>query len=348
MRISRRDWLKAWSLAPLAGACSRARTRKDVLRALVVDLATEDMRAIDATSRDLSESLRAAIDGPEPARLEAARSAWKKAVLAWRRASCFQTVPLVKSNALLRATFFPVRASAVESLALSGKPLSDKGVSELGVDQKGLFALEVLLFGAPEGVDAPLGERLELEGVRVRELAHLLGANVAECALAAARELGDGEAFAETYANAGQESLNRLVSQMVGVLGSIASGRLSKALLPDGQSRPSEIEGYSSGSAIEILSALVSGVERLYRGGAGGGIADLVQATSAAVDQRVRDHFSRALSALERVRQSRAGRAEPELANTAREAMRALDRLFETELASALGVTLMFAGPDAD
>ncbi len=106
-----------------------------MLRALVLDVATEDTRELVATSAELAEALRAAVDQPVSAALGAARDAWKKALFSWRRAACFQTVPLVKSNALLRATFFPVRAAAVEQLALSGGAEGDQSVRELGVER---------------------------------------------------------------------------------------------------------------------------------------------------------------------------------------------------------------------
>ncbi|HEY0469254.1 MAG TPA: imelysin family protein [Polyangiaceae bacterium] len=347
INVSRRAWLKASALAPVAIACSRPRTSKDVLRALVLDVATEDAKEIVVASARLAEGLGAVVDGSTPAALDAARTAWKTALLSWQRATCFQTPALLKSNALLRAIFFPVRAPAVEHLALSGMASSDGSVSELGVDRKGMFALEVLLFGVPGTAATPLFERAGPEGQQARRFAQLLGANVAQYARAAASELGDGKATAESYAQGGQETLSRLVSQMVGTIGSLTSGRLSKALATDGASKPSQIEGYSSGSALDILETLVHGVERVYAGGRGGGLAELVHARSAALDASLRARFREARSALEQANRARGNVRSHEL-GAAQAAVRALDHALESEFTSALGVTLTFAGPDAD
>lgn len=346
MNVSRRGWLKVSALAPVAMACSRSATPHDVLRALVLDLATADAQDVVAASARLAASLGAAASATAPADLGPARSAWKTALLSWQRAKCFQTPALVKSNALLRATFFPVRAPAVEHLALSDEAVNDHSISELGVDRKGLFALEVLLFGAPGTTAPPLVERDGAEGQRARRLTQLLGANVAQYARSAAAELGDGEATAESYARGGQETLSRLVSQLVGTVGSITSGRLSKALVSDG-GKPSQIEGYSSGSALDILVTLVQGVERLYVGGSRGGLANLVHARSTALDSSLRARFRDARAALERANRMRGNFQSQELAS-AHVAVRALDHALESEFTSALGVTLAFDGPDAD
>ena len=327
-------------------ACSRPRTSKDVLRALVLDLATEDAAVLVDTSTRLSQSLRLMADAPGPVALEAARNTWKTALLAWQRASCFQTLPLVRSNALLRATFFPVRAVEIERLARSGDAENAESAAALGVDRKGMFALELVLFRGAGATAPALCERADADGDHARRFAAALGTNVAAHARAVTQELGDGKAFAEVYAQGGHENLNHLVSEMVGTIGSMSSGRLSKALSLEAV-KPGQIKGDASGTALDILVTLVRGVQRLYEGGPRGGLTELVHAASASVDASLRMRLSAAGAAIEQAQRAQSLERERAFA-AAREALRSLDRSLESEFSSTLGVTLLFAGPDAD
>src|SRR5262249_37785288 len=148
------------------------------------------------------------------------RARFGETLLAWERASCFPTMELTTSHALLRALFWPIRVGAVQSLVSGTGSLDQHMVSELGVDRKGLFALEFLLFGAPGQGVQPLVEAPGTTGMRARLLSLAIAENVAACAKAAS----DTKPV-PTPADP-NPLLTLIVSQMSSTIGSISSGKL--------------------------------------------------------------------------------------------------------------------------
>src|SRR5690606_13269105 len=169
--------------------------------------------------------------------------------------------------------------------------------------------------GAPGKKGRPLIEDPGPRGVRARALSLALAENVAVCARKAPHQEADPPADANTQ-------LTRILSQMSTTLGSIASGRLSKALTQARDEHPSEVRGYASGSAIAIVQPLALGTERIYLGPAQVGLTTLVTQSAPEVDRHMRALFGAANAALTR---ADAPSASPEIRATAQAAVRALD-----------------------
>jgi predicted lipoprotein len=225
-------------------------------------------------------------------------------------------------------------------------------VAELGVDVKGLYALEYLLFPL-ELDDARAAERFTgSSGRRRAELAAALARSIQRYAKVAAQRLGTGDAYAQSFARAGNESLSALLAELIATVENVSALRLDYVLkLAESRMlKPREIEGWPSALSHEIALTLVASSERLYRGGSGGGISSLARAVAPAVDERVRAHYAEALEAVRALGAplERVVRSNREALVRAAGATKKLEIAMKVELTSALGVTLTFASTDGD
>jgi predicted lipoprotein len=343
----------ALALTGSAGiGCRRPPSRREVLAALVREVAVPQAQETLAASTQLEVAAKALSLSPSAGTLHVAREAWRGAVLAWKRAQCFRNGPLVETNALVRATFWPSRPAAIEAALALPNALDDAFVANLGVDARGCYALEYLLF--PERQDEQQAAALFAGDAarRRRELTLGLAGSVARYASTVTKSLGTGDAFAARFAEAGQTSLSTLVNQLIGTIENLSAHRLGLVvgLEESRMLRASEVEGWPSGSSHQMALAQLLGTEAIYRGGPSGGLATLASAAAPALEARVRQRFTEAVNAvralnapLERLVTS--NRAALTAAATT---TKALELAIKVDLASALGVTITFQAGDGD
>ncbi len=339
------------SLCGLSG-CAKPPSRADVLADLVRKLAVPDLRAVALYSKALSSQAEALRAKPSTTTLRNTQDAWRRALIAWKRVYAFREGPVVDSSALLRASFWPARTRGIdELLQASAQPLDDAAVEELGVDLKGMFGLETLLF-SQDGEKAVQARLAHPHDARPRELVAAFARHISRYADAANQVLGSGESFATKYAAAGQESLNRLVNQMVVSIESLGLERLQLVLdhAAAGTLKLHEVEGGLSGTSHVILQTVLAAHERLYLGHEGLGLSSLVMLGSHEIDERLRTAFRQATLAanaidvsLERAAREQRGRLE-----AASRVVKDLEVRLKTDLVSALGVTLTFTAGDGD
>jgi uncharacterized protein len=355
--IARRELLTA-ALASTAGLTlgssgCRAKvvvTREQVLAALVRDVFVPDTRQVVSTSRRLEQALVSLAKQPGPRTLRPAQQAWKTAALAWKRVECFREGPIKETSALARAQFWPVRIAAIDAALTSSEPIDARFVDALGADVKGMFALEALLF--PAGAPGDASERFRGDaGARRRELSVAYAESIARYASLAAAALGDGAAFAERFAADGALSLGALLTEIIMSIERLAVERLDGVIVLDkrGKLELDAIEGGRSGTSHELVVAQFAATERLYRGGRGG-VAALVAAAAPVVARRIDQRFetaSTAVRALTTRLDELVRRDRPRLV-AAIAAMKMLEIAIKLEVASALGLTLTFAGADGD
>jgi hypothetical protein len=344
--IATRTRAKLGALVCLAAlACSRqhASTRAEVLRSLVENIAVPQARAVNDAQTALTAQLAELERAPSVPTLRAAQAAWKRAVLAWEAARALRIGPVVESRALLRAIYWPVRVEALESLRSAGQPLDDARIDRSGVDVRGMFALEWLLFGAPQQTLASA----EPEAARTRALANALARNVQRYAQTTVQQLGDGDALAASLNRDEQQSVSRLVELIVVTVEGLTNERLAP-LLPTAPKalRAQATRGGVSGVSGELLLAQLTATEQLYLGERGPGLGVLVKAVAPALDAHLRSVFR---DALQRVRalEPTPGR-DPQSVVQAYVALKQLERALKSELTSALGVTLTFQSGDED
>ena len=236
-------WLVLLSLKSVG--CTSAPTREEVLRSLTTRQLVPDTQALVRDAGELTLRMRALSSDCQG--LPAAHSAWRRALLSWERVYVFRVGPLVENSGLLRARFWPTREAALRARLAEAEPLSARDVEQLGVDVRGMYALEWLLFGPPE---RGLCDSAEV-GTRARAAAVAFALNVQGYADRALAQLGDGSTLAKALGSDAQESVSRLVNQMVGTVETLASDRLATVLEMQAHNglRASELQGAPSGQS---------------------------------------------------------------------------------------------------
>lgn len=353
--MNRRELLRGSAAgALLLCGCRRpaSPSREGVLKALVHEVVVPETAAVVTSSNELSSAVQAFADAPALEALTRARAAFTAALLAWKQAQCFRNGPMVETNAFVRTLFWPPRPEAIEAAAGGTALLDEAFVANLGVDARGVYALEYLLFPLEHSDEQALASFTSEAGRRRRELARGLAANIAKYAENAGKALGDGTAYATSFAEDAQIHLSILVNQMIGTVENLAVHRLEHVLRLGRSQRlvPREVEGWPSRTSHRIALAQLTGNQRLYRGGKSGGLAALALATAPAIGERVSERYAgamRALRALPVPLEVVVKQDQPRLAAAAA-ATKALELALKVDLASALGVTITFQLGDGD
>jgi len=308
-----------------------------VLSGLVSEVVLGMARELRAASSALHAELRALSTEPTGERSSAAQAAWKRAALAWKRAFAFRIGPFIDSEAFAHAAFWPARPTLIDAVLADREAIDERRVQAQGVDARGLYALEYLLF--EEDAARVLRLASEDRGARARAYALELSANVHGYAERIQRLLGDGRSFAERFSAAGQQSVETLLSQALDTL-SVVSGKFARVERARSENRPLPfaVEGYYSGTSLDIVLALVAGLRQLYLGGGSGGLSELVAAASKPIDEHVRATFretERRLRALESPIEV-ALDAHPAQFRSGADAIVELRHVIEVEMVSAL------------
>lgn len=347
--IGRRTFLgqsaALWLSCALLPGCRAQVTRQTVCESLVKDVLAPDVRALVAPSTALAEAVAQLSKGDVA--LAAARKAFGPALLAWQRVFAFRAGPVVETNALFRSTFWPPRETSIQR-AIDGEAAIDEALIEsLGVDAKGLYTLELLLF-APAKAD---GSTL-LQTERARAFAAELARDVQRRAAASVKQLGDGGDYAKRFATGAPDGVNLLINMWLETSETMAADRLGYALSlhEQGRLQAGAVPGGLSGVSADILRSWAEVMQRTYLGVADMGLSALVKQVAPAVDQRLRAAFTKTLADLTALGPTLEASAakSPTLLADARKTVRALEILFKTELASALGVTISIVSGDGD
>jgi len=307
-------------------------------------------KAAAADSRQLEHELLMLGAEPTVGTLRAARASWQRALLSWKRLDAFRIGPILESNSLLRVMFWPVRTAGIDALLQGSPAIDDASVDAMGVDRRGLFALEYLLF-SDETEEQCSARFAGSTGERRTQLARALAANVSFYAEGVARSLGDGRVYARKFADEGQDSVNRLVAQLVYTVENVSANRFARvsSLVKTGKLKPKELEGGAARLSQQIALTYLRASEALYVAEERG-LCRLVQAQSPKVDHELRSAFAEAISLVSALGApiEEAAERDPVRFQAASDAVKKLERALKVELASVLGVTSTFSSVDGD
>ena len=288
--------------------------------------AQESARLVDAVDALCNGPAEKGTDG-----LNAAQAQWRRTATAWDRFSGVAVGPLVKRRALTALDFNPTRPATIERAIQSG-PTGPEQMERIGTPAKGIPALEWLLWSARPAPQTPacrytqqVAQELAREAVTLK-----LGFDTQ------ARTAWDSDARATFLAL--QELINQWLggverlrwTQMDKPLKAAENGSRSKA--PAFPRAASGHTGESWAANWDALAALGSPVGGALRARGQGELA-------ARVDESVR-----------KAGQAMAG-ARPDDTTTlapAVQALGALKKLIEAEVAPALDVTIGFSDGDGD
>ena len=351
--MERRTFIRHAMLAGTASVfpgCRRAGAKEEVLRALVERVVVPNTADVAKTSRRLAVDLARLVAEPSLASLRASREQWQRALSSWKRADVFRSGPIMDTNCLLRAMFWPVRTGAIDALLQGSASIDDASIDAMGVDRRGLFALEYLLYPA-QAEDRILAGFVGPGGERRARFASALASNVSLHADQAARSLGDGKEYARKFAERGQDSLSLVVGQLVHTVENVSATRLARisSLAKRGLLQATEVEGGVARVSQEIALTYLRGAEQLYLG-VDHGLRQLVSALSGAVDDQIRSTFSQAIAAVSNLGLplEEVAKQDPGALDAAAGVVKKLERGLKTDLASTLGVTMTFSSLDGD
>jgi predicted lipoprotein len=286
------------------------------------------------------------------AELGEVRAAWWGARQAMELLAAFSVGPWRTAGLGAMLDRWPTNDVEIERLVGGDAALDDSLLATLGANKRGLPALEYLLWGAQVS-----GRRCALTALLAKDVSASADALLAGWSGEGgfARQLGQAGRVEGMYANA-QEALGDLANVAVAALEMIVGTQLGKplGLTTGGAGRPELAECFRSRRSLEVVRLNLESAWRLYAGAEGGvGLGDMVRARSSGADGRMRAAFEAAFVALDALGGSPGGLEQAVVSDrasveAAREAIRAVLRLWKTEVIGALGVTLTFNDNDGD
>lgn len=318
--------------------------RRAAVKALVQDVVLPELATLEAETTALVAAVHEA--ARDPAQLEGARAAWRRARDAWKRLEPINLGPAVSLRLGARLDQWPVDQAKVLELVETGT-LTPAALGELGANRLGFHALEAVLYVD----DAAVRWREPRVGALAGALAEVLAADAARLSQAwtdaYARQLGDIGASDAAYATAA-DALDAVVNVLIAHTEKLLVTRLGKPLGHDsgGAPAPELEESPLADGSLADLSASLAGLERAYVVG----LSPLVVARSVPLDTRVRAAFDEAELRVAAVPRPFAAalRARAPEAAAAHEAVRALWILLRTEVVSTLGAVLKLNDNDGD
>ena len=329
--------------------------RTDVLAGLADEAIVPAYQRFDTAAADLHESAGRLCDAPSDAALREARTALAEARTAWSHLEPMQVGPVMdrRSWAVVR---WPVAADEVEDLIADTSIELDRDrlANRIGADQRGLGAVELVLYADGDG-SADLASVIEALG-DPRRCGYLEGvtavvADEAEIVAAGWTEDWDGAGpYREQFSAEDGDGLDSVVNDALFLLEAVTDLELGPALGTMGSEvRPEAIDEGPAAAGVEDLIDRLDGVEAVLVGsdGSGSGLAPLLGDELAS---RLRDQLTAARAAAKAVAPPlrTAATESSESVAAVRDAIKAVQITVATEVVGRLGVTIGFSDADGD
>ena len=310
-------------------------------------------------SRDLSSALATVCSGPDEDSLSNARQSWRDMGRVWMRSQSTWFGPVMDRRTVGLVGWPEVEPDRIEALLTNRPGLSEDDVRyTLSSSQRGLGAVEYLVFG-----DDAL-QQLSSDSNRCDYLVRL--GRVIEDEVAAVlnewtvkREEGEGSynGYFTGRASASlitKQAVAELVRTQVFLVRTIVDMRLASALgLRESGQDLSVIPGGLGHNSLADLRNQVLGIRDMYEGHdseEGMGISDIVRGQSEQTDDRMREHFAAAMSAIDAIEGPliEAILERPEQVRAVYDRLDELQVTLNTEVVSQLAVAVGFSDTDGD
>jgi predicted lipoprotein len=316
-----------------------------VLQQLGDDVIVPSYEALGASLSTLDEATTALCAAPSDDALVSAREAWLGAVTAYQGTRPAGVGPALDTR-MMSDVAFAARGGVISNLLESGEPVDEGAVADEGSAARGLYAVEIALFG--EGADALAGAA----GARRCEYAASVASLAAQAAAPVIEEWTSGDAVDQLVVGlegAPQSSVDALVNEAAHRADEL-DAMTFRDLAAAGSARDLE-DTRLGGPADQRLAdrkALLAGISALVGDGTAG-ISALVGAQDAGTSQRLVAAQATADEAVGALPDSVADAFDdPDAIAAASEAVAELKVLLSTEVASKLGVTINFSDSDGD
>jgi putative iron-regulated protein len=321
------------SVAP-AGATVPAESRDAVIAGLTDGVIIPDYQAVASAATVLATELAdvcASPGEPAAASLTAAQDAWRATRVAWAMTRSYRFGPVMELRASSKIDF-PADAAKVTALIDGTEPLDSAAIGGLGADQRGLGAIEVVLFG-----EAPLNER---------SCEYLVGAS----GLVADTSGKVVEAWQAYTIDDPKMFIDDTVNGVIFALTDVGESQLAKAGgTASGTPEMAEIDSGAARSALDDMAAVLDGVSAVLTGGPTGvGLNAALAGQSPDVVDRLGGSVANARSALTAIPAPLATTTDTDAINAASQATADVLTIVRAEVASLLGVTLTLGDADGD
>ncbi len=339
-------------VALVAGGCSGddgggGADVQDVLATVADEVIVPSYEALSVILDALDNSLAVLCTTPSATGLEAARTAWRDAEVAWQSSRAGGVGPAVDRR-LMADVGFRARPDDVEALVAGVAPLEVDQLQLAGAAVRGLGAIEVALF-------APSAAALTTaDGARRCAYARAAAQLAGRAARTVLEDWTIGPRYRATFVDGmdgdPQSSVEALVNEVTFRLQQLDDQGLRPiALARTPDDLPANRREGPAAFGIGSLRGVLGGVAAVVQGPVDDGLAALVRARSADTADRLVALTADALEALSALPDSIAGAlADRPALEAAAEAVAALKVLVSTEVASRLGVTIGFSDADGD
>lgn len=309
-------------------AAGRAEVANALQVGVVIPGYTELAAAADAFTTAVAAAC-AAVPVADAARAPA-QDAWRQTQQAWSATRAYRFGTTKQLRAMSKIAY-PVDVTKIGKTLAGAGPVDAVTVGGLGADQRGLGAVELVLFDT-----TPIDQR-----------------RCDFAAAAASLVAAEAHTVVEGWTTAGVGDVDVFVADavngMIFALGDLADMRLAKAAgVVSGTPEPAEMDAGAARGALDDMVAVMGGVEAMWRGGGVPGVEALVTDVSRDTAERLSDELGAAQAAIDAVPDPLADVDDPGPVSAAYEAVRVALVTMRTEVASQLGVTLQLGDADGD
>lgn len=331
--------------ALFASACGGAADRPATLGALAGDVIVPAYLELDIAAQNLLSDVTALCEDGEPSieSLEQSRSTLTTVRERWAHTEAMWVGPVMERRSWA-VIDWPIDRDEIELLILDG-PRDPEGLAtRVGADQRGLRAVEYIVFGA-ESSEALAGDRCEyLVGITT-VMADEVSLLVDDWTVSH----DGGASYADTLGVPDENGLDAVVNDSLFLLEAIADAELGTALgAMEGAADLDALGEGEGGLATTDIRAHLTGLRGLYLGNTEGpGLRPLLGDDLAS---QLESEFDAALDAASELDTPLTAQvaADPETVGAARDAIKEIQTTVATEVVARLGVTIGFSDADGD
>jgi predicted lipoprotein len=341
--------------------------RQQVLRDLVNNVIVPSYNDVTSSTAALLAAVSALRAAPSTDTLTNAQTAYRAARAQQKTTEAYLLGPADDLSVTGEAIdTWPADAAKLEALLAGSGPVDVPAVQKLGTNQRGLPALEYLLFDSSVS-DAEVLARFTqpASGARRVELAESLASDLTAVCKRVSDAMGGPTGYGTQLAEAGvgsalyasqSEGVDKIVTALVYVDEMVVLKKLAKPLgaTMNNVVQPALEEGPRSDSSIRDLQSNLAGIQAIYTGERGAltgqGLASAVRTINPGAATRFEAALAATVAAVGAIPPPlrTALTANRPAVDAAYEAFRALKTSLVTDLAGALGASIGFGFSDTD
>lgn len=286
-------WLPVIALIILAG-CGKDDNKnsnlfdsfdwKGMLQNIGENIILKDLQAFSTGTSGLLEKVSALKAAPSATTLSAAQDAWKNVSEKWAACAPYNFGPMEDQLLQAKIDKWPVDRDKIETAISSGTTINNDYINTRGASEKGMKALEYLLFNFNEG-NATVLAQLSTGTDAAKRMDYLvaLAQNLQQQAntLYTAWDPAGGNYLGQFVAADGNDvssSIGKLVNAFAFYTDVIKNMKVGDAIgkMGDDNPHPDMVELYESGTSLATIKGNLKSMERVFRGGDGQGFDDLL------------------------------------------------------------------------